>query len=684
MSYLTPFVLAILAWHWLVLLGRLISPAHVSALGKFLVQSVAFPLLAPIHLLFNLVGLCEDRVCDNPYCVYFVHSLFLLFIMTSSSSTSFSFPPGALTQLRALLADKTAAYRELSSSDIQLTQRYPLLSDIPISQQTPSLIRFYSLINRTLIHIHDSNLPPIPSLSFYAMSSSSFPSPPSPLHSSSSSSEPSPTTAPPLPSVVSDSPDPRTLRRLRRQNPQPPLLSHSTPPSTNSPLSRVATPLFSSLPQSTTQYPSPPLLPQRLPSVIPSPLTFPPPPSNSSSVPTMAHFSHSASPSSFSFSTPPPARLDTTSSPVTPTVSSTTFPIQNSSSPPLPPPSTPNYPSLSSQPPLFPLHQSHHSVSPPTPFDILQPDPSHITTDEIQHETHTSGILRTEFTNFPRIPDNQLTERLVTSLLERIAKQLSIDSSHNQNCREAQCIRMLRTSFHWRRLALWLRTYTDKSIHLSYPRTEYWTRLYDQNVHYCHQQQPEQLDLATALQRLTQNLTRSSLSPSSSTMTSFPTRFSSNSYSPPFPQRTYPHTTSSPNIRFRYPPQLNRYPAPRYPPRQFPSSFSSPHRDYPSSSSSHYSSRFANSPLQRPYQSSPTFLRFLLDPLLFRPCLLHLHLPRHIALLLFIPLHVLLHLRLLLFIDVLFHAMPPICIRHSHLMYNLMTPLLLHLYYLPP
>ena len=406
-------------------------------------------------------------------------------------------------------------------------------------------------------------------------SSSSFHSPSSPLHSSSSSSsssqrDPSSTNPPTLLPSNDDSPDARTLRRLRHQHPHPPLLSHSTPPLSNSPTSRTATPLFTSLPQSATQYPSPPLLPQRLPSVIPSSLTFPTPPSHSSSVPTMAHFSHSASPSSFSFSTPPPARPDTTSSPVTPTVSSTTFPIQNSSSPPLPPPSTPNYPSLPSQPPLFPLHQSHHSISPPTPFDILQPDPSHITTDEIQHETHTSGILRTEFNNFPRIPDNQLTERLVTSLLERIAKQLSIDSSHNQNCREAQCIRMLRTSFNWRRLALWLRTYTDKSIHLSYLRTEYWTRLYDQNVHYCHQQQPEQLDLATALQRLTQNLTRSSISPSPSTMTSFPSRFSSNSYSPPFPQRTYPHTTSSHNLRFRYPPQLNRYPAPRYLPRQIP------------------------------------------------------------------------------------------------------------------
>ena len=135
--------------------------------------------------------------------------------------------------------------------------------------------------------------------------------------------------------------------------------------------------------------------------------------------------------------------------------------------------------------------------------DMLQPDPTHISTDEIQQEADTSGILRTEFNNFPRIPNNQLNERLVLSLLERIATQLAKDSSHTQNCREAECIRTLRNAFNWRRLALWLRTYTDKSIRLSYPRTEYWTRLYDTNVHYCHQQQPEQLDLATAIQRLT-------------------------------------------------------------------------------------------------------------------------------------------------------------------------------------
>ena len=207
--------------------------------------------------------------------------------MTSSSSTSFSFPPGALTQLRTLLADKTNAYRELSSSDIKLTKRYPTLSAIPITQHTPSLIRFYSIITTILNHIHNSHLPPIPSLSFYAMSSSSSHSPPSPLHSSFSSPQPEPPSSNPssLLPFNNDSNDARTLRRLRRQNPPPPLLSHSTPPLSNSPHSHTATPLFTSLPQSVTQYPSPPLLPQRLPSVTPSSLAFPTPPSHSSSAP---------------------------------------------------------------------------------------------------------------------------------------------------------------------------------------------------------------------------------------------------------------------------------------------------------------------------------------------------------------------------------------------------------------
>ena len=105
--------------------------------------------------------------------------------------------------------------------------------------------------------------------------------------------------------------------------------------------------------------------------------------------------------------------------------------------------------------------------------EIFQPDPTHITTEKIQQEADTSGILRAEFNNFPRIPNNQLNERLVSSLLEHIAKQLARDSTHIQNCREAECIRALRNAFYWHRLALWLRTYTDKSIRLSYARTEY-------------------------------------------------------------------------------------------------------------------------------------------------------------------------------------------------------------------
>ena len=222
----------------------------------------------------------------------------------------------------------------------------------------------------------------------------------------------------------------------------------------------------------------------------------------------MAHSSSTSHSTPFSFTTPNPSPSNDH-----PHLSSLPPLHHTSSTSPLPsvtPPmaSTPAYPSFPTPAPVLPLNTSQQSLSSPPPPDILQPDPTHITTDKIQRETHTSGILRTEFTNFPRIPDYQLNERLVTSLLEHLAQQLSIDSAHTSNCREAQCIRNLRTSFHWRRLALWLRTYTDKSIHLSYPRTEYWTRLYDTNVHYCHHQQPEQLDLATALQRLTQNLTR--------------------------------------------------------------------------------------------------------------------------------------------------------------------------------
>ena len=532
--------------------------------------------------------------------------------MSSSPSSSFSFTPGALTHLRRLLSDKTIAFRALSSTEIQLTQRYSQLSDIPNSQQTPPLIHFYSLITRILTHIHNSNLPSIPSLSFYTMSSSSVPSSSSPPHPPLTSVS-SPTNVPPLLPLTDDSTDSRTLRRLRRQQPQHTSLSHSTPSSVPSLSPHINTPLFSSLPQSTPRYPSPPLLPQRLPLVNPSSLSIP---SQSSSDFTMANFSHSSSPSSFSFSTPPPARTDPLPSPNIQTSSTTTFPITNHPSPPLPPPSTPNYPSLNTQQPLFPLHHSHHSVNQPTTFDILQPDPSHITTDEIQHETHTSGILRTEFNNFPRIPDNQLTERLVTSLLERLAKQLSIDSTHSQNCREAQCIRMLRTSFNWRRLALWLRTYTDKSIHLSYSRTEYWTRLYDQNVHYCHQQQPEQLDLATALQRLTQNLTRNRPQPPllptpfPRPPPSYPPRFS---YSPRFTTPSYLSSPRpSPSSFYHHPSSrpFSHHPSPRPFPR--PSPYGSPNSSrYPPSSPPSTHSRpspsFFSSPSRSPFSSNSPF-----------------------------------------------------------------------------
>ena len=240
--------------------------------------------------------------------------------------------------------------------------------------------------------------------------------------------------------------------------------------------------------------------------------------------------------------------------------------------------------------------------------DILQPDPTHITTDEIQRETHTSGILRTEFTNFPRIPDHQLNERLVTSLLERLAQQLSIDSAHTSNCREAQCIRNLRTSFHWRRLALWLRTYTDKSIHLSYPRTEYWTRLYDTNVHYCHHQQPEQLDLATALQRLTQNLTRQQRSPP---LLPTPYRYpNSHSFIPPH-SYSRPPFHQPPNMSTSLP-RFSPSPPPSYSPfrpsfRPSPSTNRVPFRPSTISSfpSSPPSSTYSNP--SRPSSSTPPF-----------------------------------------------------------------------------
>ena len=376
------------------------------------------------------------------------HSTFLFpFFLTMSSSPSPSLRPSShvLTILTHLLAEKSLAFASLSYSERQLTKQCHSISDVPILSRTPSVISYNLLIQRILTHIHYHYLSPVPSLSFHVMSSSS--------HSSSSSSVlPPPRTSSPshssssslLPLLHHD--DPRTLRRLHRQTllSTDDNLSRSAPPPSCSPPFSSATTPFPPPAVPRSEYPSPPLLPHYLPAITPSPLTVP---SISSSLPvTMAHPTDPSSSSSFSFSTP---RLSS----VSPSHPAPFHDTSLSTSPVFPPPSstpTDPLPSSSQQPPLLPLHTSQESNPSYHTPDVLQPDPTHITTDEIQRETHTSGILRTEFTNFPRISDNQLTERLVTSLLEHLAKQLSIDSSHTQNCREAQCIRTLRTSFHWR------------------------------------------------------------------------------------------------------------------------------------------------------------------------------------------------------------------------------------------
>ena len=535
----------------------------------------------------------------------------------SSLSTHSPLPlTSAEATLNELLAHQTIAFVTLSYNDRQLTRQFPLYSDIPLSSRTPSFLRYYRLVTRILTHIQRHHLS-IPSfLSFHAMSSSSslscspLPLPPD-VHDSSSS------TSPLLPTPLESTSDPRTLRRLRRQRDTLSTLVSSSSSSTLTPPPPPLTPRFSDLPVS--NYPSPPTPPQLLPPVIPSTLNLPSPAPFVSSSSTMAPFpstpSHIPSSASTEPYTFPP--IHSTSSSLPPVTSNHPFT-----------PITPNYPTSHSPPSLLPFHPPPPPLVPSSLPDTLQPDPTHITTDEIQRETHTSGILRTEFTNFPRIPDNQLTERLVTSLLERLAKQLSIDSSHAQNCREAQCIRMLRTSFHWRRLALWLRTYTDKSIHLSYPRTEYWTRLYDSNVHYCHQQQPEQLDLATALQRLTQNLSRPHpnhpplLPNPSSRPPLFPPRHypsfrtSDFYYSKP-PRPTYPpfHSYSHPRFLTRTPPFSPR-PLPRYPPfSHAPPVYTS--RSPPSlrpSLSPPFRPTYSSSPPPRSFSSHPSNQSFSRPP----------------------------------------------------------------------
>ena len=531
--------------------------------------------------------------------------------MSSSPTLSFSLPPGDTTHLRCLLAEKAIALANLTYCERQLTRQHSSLSTIPLSSHTTPLKRFYYIRTRISTLLQASSVTSL-SMSSHSptMSSLSSSVPPPPVGETPPSLLPSPQS----PSSVSlPQPDSRTLRRLRREHRHHSnnLLSQSFPPPRSS--SPSPSRLLPTIPP--VDYPSPPLTPShQLPAIVPSSLVIPP---SSSSV-TMAHSSSSSHSSPFSFAAPHPSSSTDHSH-----LSSAPPPHHTSST--SPPPSTtpiastPAYPMFPTPSNLPPLNQSQQSLSPPPPHDILQPDPTHITTDEIQRETHTSGILRTEFTNFPRIPDHQLNERLVTSLLERLAQQLSIDSAHTSNCREAQCIRNLRTSFHWRRLALWLRTYTDKSIHLSYPRTEYWTRLYDTNVHYCHHQQPEQLDLATALQRLTQNLTRQQRSPP---LLPTPSRSPNSNPSPFFPSSSYsrfpfhsPPSMPSTFSRFSHsssPPYSSFRPSFRPPPPNNRAPFRSPH--LPSSSSfsppppSQYSNPFrspSSPPPHRPMNFSP-------------------------------------------------------------------------------
>ena len=434
------------------------------------------------------------------------YSLLIISTPTMSSLSPSASSPSSLSHAQIaslttrLTTAKTLAFSRLSSDERQLILRYSALSDIPLPSRTPSIIRYCTARTQLLSHIRLYDLPVTSLLSSNNSTSSSSSSPPCTTLSSSTSLNlvipppppfpispatlPSPFT--PVPSTTIDGfdlHDPRTQRRIRRSNlhvssysapsPSPPC---SDPPLSPPPLLSssaitfpplLPSPLHSSIhtfpPSSSLAItPSPPLT--TLPAVLPRVLSIHLPSADSalssSASHTMAHSTTPSSPPSFSFTPPiPPAATDIapSSTPLLPLpLSTATPPTSNTLT--IPPYTTPSYPSPSYPPPhsssAFPLHNSHQSLLPTPTTDILQPDPTHITTDEIQRETHTSGILRTEFLNFPRIPDNQLTERLVTSLLERLAKQLSVDSSHSQNCREAQCIRTLRSSFHWRRLAL--------------------------------------------------------------------------------------------------------------------------------------------------------------------------------------------------------------------------------------
>ena len=221
-----------------------------------------------------------------------------------------------------------------------------------------------------------------------------------------------------------------------------------------------------------------------------------------------------------------------------------------------------------------PTHSPSKHYTTMAPSNPFQPDPTPATFDDIIHETPTSTISLTELRQFPTIPDNQLTERLVRNLLDRLVTLFSQDSSRDTPCREAACIRKLSSSFHWRKLATWLRSYLDKSIQLSYSRSEYWTRLYDFYHPYCFTPRPEQLDLATALSRISDRLTPDN--------------------PPPIPQNR--------SSRYRL-----QYTNPSYRPNN-PYTYRPPHPSFPQSFP-HYVNPNPNQSFSTPYRNSSPYPR---------------------------------------------------------------------------
>ena len=116
-------------------------------------------------------------------------------------------------------------------------------------------------------------------------------------------------------------------------------------------------------------------------------------------------------------------------------------------------------------------------------------------------EQHTTFTLQ-DLIRFATHDPNRLTRYHVLSFVDRLDAFFT-SAYHNPNARaEATSLRALAQNLQWKTLIPYLQFYADPKSALPCSRTHYWRHIYLLHLSDCHRPEPEQLDLATALNRL--------------------------------------------------------------------------------------------------------------------------------------------------------------------------------------